>query len=137
MQLLDQQRTGLFSEHQGLELARNTHNFVRLTIPVREALQATGAEISILSQADNTYTVTPGKTLPEGIVATRIIGTNHLGLRMQNEPPYPGEIGEASWEQLDFTPCPKCGHALVWYEAGYVPGYRVCAGPKHHHYLAR
>lgn len=136
MQLIDQKRSGLLPEHKGLKLGRNTYNNVRLTIPVREALLANGADISLLSQADSTFTVTPGETLPEGIVATRILGTSHLGLRLHNEPPYPGEIGEACWEQIDFTPCPKCNHALVWYEAGFVPGYRVCAGPKHHHFLA-
>jgi hypothetical protein len=29
------------------------------------------------------------------------------------------------------VPCPVegCDHEMVWYEAGYVPGYRVCMAP--------
>jgi len=32
------------------------------------------------------------------------------------------------WPDITGAPCPVpgCGHELVWYEAGYVPGYRVC-----------
>lgn len=134
MKLKYQRRTGLFPEHAGVQ--PTTHTRVRLTIPAREALERAGAHITAVSSEPRLYTVTLGATVPAGIIATRIIGTNHLGLRMQDEPEYPGEIGEAYWEQLDFTPCPQCGAPLVWYEAGYVPGYRVCARKPHHHVLA-
>jgi hypothetical protein len=32
------------------------------------------------------------------------------------------------WSSITDVPCPVdgCGQMLVWYEAGYVPGYRVC-----------
>ena len=35
---------------------------------------------------------------------------------------------EPWWECITDVPCPVpgCDHTLVWYEAGYVPGYRVC-----------
>jgi hypothetical protein len=57
-------------------------------------------------------------------------------VRLDIEPEYPGEIA-AYWQQLDFTGCPECAAPLVWYEAGYVPGYRVCSRGPHHHVLAK
>ena len=32
------------------------------------------------------------------------------------------------WTAVSDVPCPVpgCGQTVVWYEAGYVPGYRVC-----------
>ncbi len=32
------------------------------------------------------------------------------------------------WEAVTGVPCPVegCEQTVVWYEAGYVPGYRVC-----------
>jgi len=32
------------------------------------------------------------------------------------------------WQSVTSVPCPVpgCGQTAVWYEAGYVPGYRVC-----------
>lgn len=39
------------------------------------------------------------------------------------------------WDAVTDVPCPVpgCKNTIVWYEAGYVPGYRVCAefDPKH------
>lgn len=137
IELIDQKRTGLLPEHRGLTLGRAPHHRVRLTIPAREALEAHGAEIILEDPVEKFYQVTPGPTVPEGIVAVILTGPSPLGLRMENEPEYPGECEISRWAQVDFTPCPKCGHALIWYEAGFVPGYRVCCGPKHHHFIAR
>ena len=35
------------------------------------------------------------------------------------------------WGAITDVPCPVpgCGQTVVWYEAGYVPGYRVCMAP--------
>lgn len=33
-----------------------------------------------------------------------------------------------AWADVTGVPCPLCGQILIWYEAGYVPGYRVCYG---------
>ncbi len=35
------------------------------------------------------------------------------------------------WPAVADVPCPVdgCSQAIVWYEAGYVPGYRVCMLP--------
>lgn len=110
---------------------------LRLTIPVREALEHEGNRV--------TETVTPNglqytvelRRPPAGIVLC-LIGhraEQHYGLRMVNEPEYPGEWpdgqGVAWHEWGEWVPCPKCGAALVWNEAGYVPGYRICL--KGHH----
>ena len=37
---------------------------------------------------------------------------------------HPGDY----WDAVTDVPCPVegCSHTVVWYEAGYVPGYRVC-----------
>lgn len=34
----------------------------------------------------------------------------------------------SGWEAVTGVPCPVrgCKQTVVWYEAGYVPGYRVC-----------
>lgn len=133
VKLIDQKQSGLFAEHEGV--ASPTYTGLRLTIPAREALQASGATVT--QEADGRFSVTLEKSVPKGIVATHINGEIGLALRMEIEPEYPGEIGHAFWEQVDFTPCPKCGAALIWYEAGYVPGYRVCAKPPHHHWIAK
>ncbi|MDE3097253.1 MAG: hypothetical protein KGK07_14790 [Chloroflexota bacterium] len=49
---------------------------------------------------------------------------------MPHEPPYPGEWPEGKgitwWERDMWTPCPTCGAALLWCEAGAVPGWRIC-----------
>ena len=36
------------------------------------------------------------------------------------------------WSAVTAVPCPVpgCGQTVVWYEAGYVPGYRVCVAPR-------
>ena len=57
--------------------------------------------------------------------------TNMPGLRMSDEPPFPAEAKASWYDRLDAAPCPKCGRALLWAEAGYVPGWRVCAGGGH------
>jgi len=74
-------------------------------------------------------------TVPDGLVVVRFPERPHLGLRMEIEPEYPNEEPPMWWERADWLPCPECGAALVWYEAGYVPGYRVCARPPHHHVI--
>jgi hypothetical protein len=30
------------------------------------------------------------------------------------------------WALAAIAPCPNCGGRLLWAEAGYVPGYRIC-----------
>jgi len=30
------------------------------------------------------------------------------------------------WALAGIAPCPNCGGRLLWAEAGYVPGYRIC-----------
>lgn len=134
--LKDQKRTGVFPEHARLKFEGGLPAGLRMTIPAREALE----RASVLRDGHYYY-----QTPPQGIVAVLApileagapTGSYHTALRCGNEPPYPGERpNEDMWIEADLTPCPKCGAALVWYEAGYVPGYRVCAGPKHHHYIA-
>jgi hypothetical protein len=55
---------------------------------------------------------------------------------MDDEPEYPGERDAGFWIRLEFISCPKCKAPLAWYEAGYVPGYRVCCRAPYHHFLA-
>jgi hypothetical protein len=148
IKLQDMKKSGLFSEHQGCQIVAGPHQQVRLTIPAREALEASGATITPepldAEIGMPTYTVVLGDHIPAGLVAASthlqcLEGHGYyeiLSLRMEIEPPYPGEHDGDYWRRLDFTPCPKCGAPLIWYEAGYVPGYRVCAKKPHHHWLA-
>ncbi len=145
MEIQDQKRTGLFPKHMGITLSPREN--VRLTIPAREALQAAGARVTPeppRADGHQTYTVVMSTTMPAGLMAVQTViestpsGVESTlpGLRLENEPPYPIEYPDY-WLQLDYTPCPICAAPLVWYEAGYVPGYRVCAKKPHHHMLAR
>jgi uncharacterized protein (DUF983 family) len=37
------------------------------------------------------------------------------------------------WQAVTDIECPVCHHGVViWYEAGYVPGYRICNGCGQH-----
>lgn len=147
MKLLYQNRTGVF--HKRAKLSGARLDCCRLTIPAREALEAFGAAVSpadpphllesgkwVMSSAPH-WRVALGTLCPPGLIAAQQVGVSHaICIRLDIEPEWPNEI-PATWPQLDLTPCPRCRSALVWYEAGYVPGYRVCAGPQHHHWLAR
>lgn len=134
MTLEPQNRTGLLDPHQ--LIARHE---VRATIPVIEALRASGCSVETIESPDaQVYRVTLGDRVPDGIVAVAANGPPYVTcLRMTDEPAYPGEYPGGWALQADWTPCPACGAPVVWYEAGYVPGYRVCTRPPHHHLLAR
>lgn len=146
--LENQNLTGSFPEHRG-KINGVQHGRIRLTIPAREVIESAGGRAEMEAEDASlcgvrTYTVTLARMLPPGLlpVATRIAPERGHGyheitsLRLAVEPEYPGECEAGYWARLDWTPCPTCGAPLVWYEAGYVPGYRVCAGKKHHHWLA-
>lgn len=135
--LADQKRTGVFPAHKRSQFEGGAiRTDTRMTIPAREALER------VSTVRDDAYYY---QRPPVGVVTVLApmieAGAPTMGrmvaLRLADEPPFPGEIANPDmWMEVELTPCPKCGAALVWYEAGYVPGYRVCAGPKHHHYVA-
>lgn len=102
------------------------------TLPVIEAMRRSGAECE---QVGEIWKITLGPQMPDGIVAVHLNQYPATGIRLEHEPSYPQEYAD-SWRQVDFTPCPVCLAPVVWYEAGYVPGYRVCTGKRHHHSLA-
>jgi hypothetical protein len=134
--LIDQKRKGLLPEHKGVQAPVYT---ARATIPVIEALTAGGARVEPLPSPEYGYRIalTSDTTIPAGIVAVHLNGPGHnLGLRLENEGQYPHEFPDY-WSTVDFTGCPKCGAPVVWYEANYVPGYRVCSRPPHHHSMAK
>lgn len=119
------------------QIAPIIHRGMRCTIPAREALAAAGATITPVGQAVGGWTlydIQLGQMMPQGIICAQV--GQHAALRLQSEPAYPGEV-RIYWGQVDWMPCPKCGAPLVWYEAGYVPGYRICTGPRHHHCQAQ
>lgn len=42
-----------------------------------------------------------------------------------------GVIGpRRAWWDVPLPPCPHCGGAILWWEAGWVPGVRRCCGPE-------
>lgn len=135
VKLVDQHRTGLCPEHR--TVIPTTHKRVRLTIAASEQPESPDPLIGA-----PTYTVRLGRRVPAGLVVACLHSRGSSGggwmestaLRMDYEPPYPGEFLPDIWTRLHFTPCSKCQAPLVWYEAGYAPGYRVCAGPRHHHF---
>jgi predicted RNA-binding Zn-ribbon protein involved in translation (DUF1610 family) len=138
IKLKDMHRSGVLPEHRGAILRQGAHERIRLTVPAREALERAGALV-IQTERDEAgsqlYSVELLDRCPHGVIVAALDGTDVRGLRTAEEPPYPHEIPRfCFWEQVDFTPCPRCGAPLIWYEAGYVPGYRVCAGRRHHHW---
>lgn len=60
----------------------------------------------------------------------------------------PSDGAVAWWEPVTDVPCPVagCDQTVAWYEAGYVPGYRICMrfagnnaydlGTRRHRFLA-
>ena len=129
MKLINQERVGLFPEHDGIAPITTR---ARATIPVVEALRAAGAKVEPLPLPSLGYEITLGDTIPSGIVAAHHNDVPHEVLRMADEPEYPGENTDY-WLQVDWTPCPVCGSPVVWYEAGYATRYRVCSRPPYHH----
>jgi len=120
--------------------AAPTYTDLRMTIPARELLEQLGNEIRIhTTDSGPRYSVTlTGQLAAKGVLVLVLIGQGneqHRGLRLIDEPAYPGEwangVGIAWHERGDWVRCPRCGHALVWYEAGYVPGYRLCTRGHH------
>lgn len=140
--LRDYKRTGLTMGDAGV--APIEHDAVRMTLPVREALVAAGATVTPISSGPDqiaVYHVRLGDRIPAGIVATTTDVSEHgwiPTLRMTHEPDFSEfcRTADVHWTSVDWTPCPKCGAPLVWYEAGYAPGYRVCSRPPHHHMQA-
>ena len=101
---------------------------IRLTVPAREALVRAGNEVE--AGAYGTPVVTLRRP-PRGLVLV-LVGhgaEQHLALRCEDEPAYPGEWPADAvpwWERGCWVPCPQCGATLLWDEAGRVPGARVC-----------
>jgi hypothetical protein len=130
--IVNKKRSGLFPEHDGIAPVVQE---ARATNSVVELLRAAGATVEPMAGG---YRITLGHTMPPGIVAVRVQGAGlppGIALRLEHEPRYPVEYPDY-WVQVDWTPCPVCGAPVVWYEAGYVPGYRVCGRPPYHHSLA-
>jgi len=133
MKLVYQKKNGLFPEIKGIAPLKYE---ARATIPVVEALRDVGSVVTPqVSPNQSVYTINLGDQMPTGIITVGINEYPGLGLRMENEPDYPIEY-PSYWNQIDWTPCPVCGAPVVWYEAGYVPGYRICTRKPYHHCLA-
>lgn len=88
----------------------------RLTIPAREALERAGNRVELLGNISVAPPYTPGDALPPSA--------------------RPALTLVAWYERGQWVPCPQCGGALVWYEACYVPGYRICVERQHHAQLS-
>lgn len=60
------------------------------------------------------------------IVHVEIMGEQSMGVRTVEDGPWPGEFAAAWYDVGAWVPCPTCGAALLWCEAGFVPGWRIC-----------
>ena len=114
---------------------------IRLTIPAREAIEGAWAAAVRRGRAPadvkNTIDRPPSasgipvvtlQTPPTVlvIVIAEVLGELSLGARTDADGPWPREF-EAAWHDVGkWVPCPTCGAALLWCEAGYVPGWRIC-----------
>jgi hypothetical protein len=117
---------------------------IRMTIPVREAFAAAGNRFWTDDAGEpETWAVELRRPPPRLVMVltggsrpnpdgSSALDQRHA-LRLENEPRWPNEWrpslgGVAWWEHGYWTPCPVtgCGVALVWDEAGRVPGSRLC-----------
>jgi len=110
---------------------------LRMTVPVREALAQAGNIVRAsepTADGQHQWEVTLTRPVPVVLCLIGHGGSQHRGLRLADEPRYLQEWNDSAiaWhERGDWIGCPKCGGALVWYEAGYVPGYRLCTRGHH------
>lgn len=99
----------------------------RLTIPAREALLRAGNTIDRPPMAAGLPVVTLHSPPPGLIVVMAdVMGEQSIAVRTTGEPPWPHEFDAAWHERGAWIPCPTCGAALLWCEAGFVPGWRIC-----------
>lgn len=127
---------GLFPDEDDVELCTET---VQATPGVIARLRVVGSQITSVptpSGSSDVWNIVLGRRMPPGIVAVPLPQWPWIGLRLDTDPPYPGESPD-TWLQAGWLPCPKCGAPVVWYEAGYVRGYRVCARPPYHHLMVK
>ncbi len=145
--IVNMHRTGLLPEHDGI--APITYESVRLSDGARAALEKAGARIEPAKKPEGRkipvwdITLTGEVTMPDLVVVMTNIPADDprspyswhstVSLRLPSEPEFPGEHPASVWDWAEWQPCPECGAPLVWYEAAYVGGYRVCARPPHHH----
>lgn len=123
-----------------LRAAAPTYTDLRMTIPARELLSQ--LENAVVPDGDRWSVTLTGQLPANGVLILALVGNGanqHRALRLVDEPPFPQEwangAGIAWHEWGDWVRCPRCGRALVWYEAGYVPGYRICT--RGHHAILR
>jgi hypothetical protein len=122
-----------------LHLAPPVIERLRLTIPAREAIERASAENRILlageigGMAAPLYSVELVRPPVPALVLAHVgrgVGEQSNALRCADEPAWPGEWPEGEavscWDRGDWVPCPTCGYSLLWCEAGFVPGWRVC-----------
>ncbi len=106
---------------------------VRATIPARELLQDYGNHVRAVDGGStvNVTLIRPPNEPMLVVCMTIYDCLDIVSLRTETEPPFPREL-TADWASVGaFVPCPECGAALVWFEAGYVPGYRICLRGHH------
>ena len=120
---------------------------IRLTIPAREEIErawatlpgdprlvvARGGLVGVRNEIDRPPSaagipIVTLRTPPPGlvIVAVDVMGERSLGARTIEDGPWPREFPAAWWDVGAWVPCPTCGAALLWCEAGFVPGWRIC-----------
>jgi hypothetical protein len=131
-------RTGNIFPHPD-EPVSIKNNHILMTPLVKSVLEEAGAEITLEPDPwpgrEGECQVIMGTVMPEGLIAVGLPTIGGSMLRMASEPPLPDEIIDKGYFPLDWTPCPECGAPLMWAEAGYVPGYRICSQPPHHHVM--
>jgi hypothetical protein len=127
-----------------IEIQPPVYEHLRITIPAREALVRAGNVVRLTPAADIVEHIYGAARFdvelhaPCGGLVECLVGhgnEQHHCLRLDVEPEFPGEWSDGrgiAWhERGQWVACPECGAALVWYEAGYVPGYRICLNGHH------
>lgn len=128
-------RTGLFDEHKKHGVDTPRYDKLYLTVPAMQELER--LDNTTDRQGYGLYEIVLSGTVPDNLVFAQGRERHQRGLRLNTDPEFSWEQADfaSSNDKSDFQPCPKCGAALAWYEAGYVPGYRVCAKKPHHHVM--
>lgn len=121
-------KSGVLPEHRGLRFTAR----LPADTPLRPGARAELARVAIAQPPDADWEF---RRAPAGAWVS-VLTERGVGLRLADELPFEDEFEDTpgdAWLAATVAACPRCGAAIVWYEAGYAPGYRVCCGRARHH----
>lgn len=122
-------------------------NGVRMTPKARKALKKAGHKVKAENADLKTFSVTLcGRRMPRLCVEIRLVDCleypcihvpNDRYFSLWRSGCWDGQSWQNIWRDAEWMTCPRCKAPITWYEAGFVPGYRICLGNAHHHLILK